>query len=135
MPPTCEYERLYAAYVFTDDPVFVVVGAERTVRALRTWRRLTADSGLIMAIPEKRHLGSHAMWLRVSVIVALGIVVVPTAKLLHAARVIKVTLAEGVEFSLYRSRARNPLSPVCRTCRRMSGDVGECRGMSACRMT
>ena len=65
VPPTCEYERLYAAYVFTDDPVFVVVGAERTVRALRTWRRLTADSGLIMASPQKRHLGSHAMWLGV----------------------------------------------------------------------
>ena len=35
----------------------------------------------------------------------------------------------------HRAGAAPHLSPVCRTCRRMSGHVGECRGMSACRMT
>ena len=100
---TCDFERLYTAYIFTDDPIFVVVGAQRALRALRVWRQLTTDTGLIMAIPEKRHLGSHATWLGVIIIVSLGIVVVPTAKLLRAAHAIRRTLSSGIEFSDYRS--------------------------------
>ena len=37
-------QRLYAAYMFTDDPVIgilIVVGVQRALRALRVWRRLT----------------------------------------------------------------------------------------------
>ncbi|KAL3911925.1 MAG: hypothetical protein SGPRY_008513, partial [Prymnesium sp.] len=36
----CPQARLYGALMYTDDPIFVVVGADRGVRALRAWRRI-----------------------------------------------------------------------------------------------
>ena len=95
--------RLYAAFMYTDDPVVVTVGVQRTLRALRVWRRLTNDVNLIMAIPEKRNLGTHALWLGVLLMVTLGIVVVPRHKLLRAAVVIRQTLAGGQPFHVYRA--------------------------------
>ncbi|KAL3926769.1 MAG: hypothetical protein SGPRY_003147, partial [Prymnesium sp.] len=56
----CPQARLYAALMYTDDPVFVVVGKRRMLRALRAWRLLTNRAKLIMAIPEKRSIGSWA---------------------------------------------------------------------------
>ena len=44
--------------MYTDDPAFMVVGRARAIRILREWRRLTDRLNLIMAIPEKRTLGS-----------------------------------------------------------------------------
>ena len=75
-----QQRRLYTAYMYTDDPIWVVVGVDRTLRALRVWRQLTDAVGLIMAIPEKRHLGAQILWLGVLIIISLGIVVVPKAK-------------------------------------------------------
>ena len=98
-----EQRRLYSAYVYSDDPVFLVVGVERTLRALRAWRRLTTSAGLIMAIPEKRSLGTHAPWLGVLILAGLGIVVVPKAKLLRAAGTISAVLRGGQPFHIYRS--------------------------------
>ena len=71
--------------MYTDDPVFIVVGVQRALRALRLWRRLTDEMGLVMAIAEKRSLGSWTLWIGVLLIPALGIVVVPRSKLLRAA--------------------------------------------------
>ena len=48
----------------------------RTLRALRVWRQLTDAVGLIMAIPEKRHLGAQILWLGVLIIISLGYFVV-----------------------------------------------------------
>ena len=98
-----EQRRLYSCYVYSDDPVFLVVGVQRTLRALRVWRRLTTDAGLIMAIPEKRSLGTHAPWLGVLLVVGLGLVVVPKAKLLRAAGSISAVLKNGQPFHIYRS--------------------------------
>ena len=56
IPPgyVCPQLRLFSAFMYTDDPLFLTVGLERTKRALRVWRRLTNAIRLIMAIPEKR---------------------------------------------------------------------------------
>jgi len=96
-------QRLYSAYMFTDDPICVVVGVDRTLRALRAWRRLTDSVGLIMAIPEKRSLGCWAKWLGVLLIPALGLVVVPRDKLIRAAASITATLEHGTEFHVYHA--------------------------------
>jgi hypothetical protein len=53
-------ERLYVVHMYTDDPIMAVVGVDRAIRLLRLWARLTVELGLIMAIPEKRSLGTWA---------------------------------------------------------------------------
>eukprot|EP00965_Chrysotila_dentata_P120289 3977629-Pleurochrysis_carterae.AAC.1 len=53
-------QRLYFAHMYTHDPIIGVVGVQRAVRALRTWRTLTNNANLLMAIPEKRTLGVWA---------------------------------------------------------------------------
>lgn len=101
--PLNEESRLYFAAMFTDDPLIAVVGVKRAVRALRLWRQLTQRSGLLMAIPEKRLLGTWAKWLGVVVIAALGIVVVPRDKLLRAMDAVRRALRGGLDFGEYRS--------------------------------
>ena len=98
-----QQRRLYTAYMYTDDPIWIVVGVDRTLRALRVWRQLTDAIGLIMAIPEKRHLGTQILWLGILVIISLGIVVVPKAKLLRASSAVTAVLAGGQPFHFYRS--------------------------------
>ena len=100
---TCTECRLYQIHMYCDDMLLVVVGADRAVRALRIWKTLVNDLGVIMAKPEKRHAGTHAVWLGVTLIVTLGICVVPTLKLLRAAQVISKTLDGQVTFAEYRS--------------------------------
>ena len=101
--PVQHEQRLYHAAMYADDPCLAVVGVERAVRALRVWRQLTQDAGLIMAIPEKRHLGGWVKWLGVLVVAGLGIIVIPRDKLLRAQEAIRRVLAGGMEFGTYRS--------------------------------
>lgn len=105
IPPgyVCPQLRLFSAFMYTDDPLFLTVGLERTKRALRVWRRLTNAIRLIMAIPEKRTLGSWGRWLGVNVISNLGLVVVPRDKILRASAAIADVLERGVHFHVYRS--------------------------------
>ena len=105
IPPgyVCPQLRLFSAYMYTDDPLFLTVGLERTKRALRVWRKLTNAIRLIMAIPEKRTLGSWGKWLGVNVISNLGLVVVPRDKILRASAAIADVLEAGVQFHVYRS--------------------------------
>jgi hypothetical protein len=49
--------RLYNGKIYTDDGAFLVNGAQRTARLLGTWGRLTAEIGVLMAVPEKRSIG------------------------------------------------------------------------------
>ena len=100
IPPgyVCPQLRLFSAFMYTDDPLFLTVGLERTKRALRVWRRLTNAIRLIMAIPEKRTLGSWGRWLGVNVIPNLGLVVVPRDKILRASAAIADVLERGVHF-------------------------------------
>ena len=105
IPPgyVCPQLRLYACYYYTDDPQFHFVSVERTKRGLRVWRRLTEAVGLIMAIPEKRSLGSWSKWIGAFLLFGLGIVVVPREKILRASAVISDVLSDGVEFHVYRA--------------------------------
>ena len=99
----CAQQRLYSVYMYTDDPIFIVVGCQRTIRALRVWRRLTDSIGLVMAIPEKRTLGGWAPWIGVAIVAALGLIIVPRDKVLRAAAAIADVLEDKVEFHIYRS--------------------------------
>lgn len=99
----CPQQRLWFATMYTDDPIFVVVGARRAIRALQCWRQLTIDLKLVMAIPEKRVLGSWALWIGALVIAPLGILIIPRHKLMRAATVIQSVLQNGCPFHVYRS--------------------------------
>ena len=95
--------RLYIVHMYTDDPIFAVVGVQRAVRLLRIWMSLVADVGLIMAIEEKRHLGTWAPWLGVILLAGLGFVLIPKAKLLRTVQRIDELLTSGLPFQDYRS--------------------------------
>eukprot|EP00965_Chrysotila_dentata_P066943 2216200-Pleurochrysis_carterae.AAC.1 len=89
--------------MYTDDPIIAVVGVARALRALRVWRTLTTDVGLLMAIPEKRTLGVWARWLGALLFAALGIVAIPKAELLRASAHMRAAIAGTLDFSTYRS--------------------------------
>lgn len=97
----CPQARLYAALMYTDDPIFITEGSQHTLRALRPWRQTTNDFGLTMAIPAKRSLESWAIWLGVVIFAVLGVVSVATAKLLRAQLCIDRALADVCEFHEY----------------------------------
>eukprot|EP00965_Chrysotila_dentata_P029737 988449-Pleurochrysis_carterae.AAC.1 len=56
-----------------------------------------------MAIPEKRTLGVWARWLGALLFASLGVVVIPKAKLLRAAKQIGDALEGELDFAAYRS--------------------------------
>jgi len=95
--------RLYAALMYCDDSLLITVGAARTVRILRVWRRLVRDAGLIMAIPEKRTVGVWCLWIGALIFTPLAVVAVPRAKIVRASEVIRRLLSKGIEFAEYRS--------------------------------
>ena len=55
--------RLVSAMMYTDDPTFLAVGADRAIRLLRVWRWLTRHMNLTMAIAAKHAIGTRATWL------------------------------------------------------------------------
>ena len=95
--------RLYAALMYCDDSLLIVVGASRAIRVLRAWRRLVTDAGLIMAIPEKRTVGVWCTWIGALIFSTLGVIAVPRAKIIRATSAIKRLCSVGIEFGEYRS--------------------------------
>jgi hypothetical protein len=95
--------RLYFVHMYTDDPIMGVVGVRRAIRLLTAWMRLMTELKLIMAIPEKRQLGTWAPWLGVILLAGLGLVLVPKAKLLRTVQRIDELLTNGMAFQEYRS--------------------------------
>jgi hypothetical protein len=73
--------RLYAAFIYTDDPLFLAISPERMARVLKVWTTLCVDLGLMMAIPEKRQCGTHVLWLGAGISATLGLAWVPLPKL------------------------------------------------------
>lgn len=59
----CNQSRLAIIPMFTDDPVAIVVGAQRALRILRSWHTKTGSVNLTMAEAEKRQIGSHVEWI------------------------------------------------------------------------
>ena len=96
-------QRLYFVHMYTDDPFFGVVGVQRALALLRVWRRLTLDTKLIMAIPEKRNLGTSLIWLGVLFLAGLGLVIIPTNKRLRAAVAARQAAQGEQDFATYRS--------------------------------
>jgi site-specific DNA-cytosine methylase len=76
--------RLAVSLVYTDDMLFLVVGAERMARALRIWSETVHSLGLMMAGPEKRQCGTWVEWLGAGISSSLGVGWVPTTKVLKA---------------------------------------------------
>jgi len=89
--------------MYTDDPIFGVVGRDRALRLLSTWMRLVTEMRLKMAIHEKRHLGTWAPWLGVLLLAGLGLVLIPKAKLLRTIERINELLTHGLSFQDYRA--------------------------------
>ena len=84
--------RLYSAFTFCDDNILIVVGVERTLIAIEERGRLEREAGLIMAIPEKRMLGTWGLWLGILIFSQLGFILVPKAKLLRASQAVVATI-------------------------------------------
>ena len=97
--------RAYAVHQYTDDAAFTCIGAERTVRALRCWHRVTAGFGLPMAIDAKRQVGTRLLWLGMEWHVSLGLLVLQQAKVQRAAEALDLIIsgAHVTTFDTYRS--------------------------------
>jgi hypothetical protein len=52
-------DRLWSCFVYTDDTIFLIVGAARTVRVLGAWGDLTRDVRTLMAGESKRQAGNR----------------------------------------------------------------------------
>lgn len=76
--------RLWACHCYTDDPVIICCGVQRTIRALRLWHKITAGGNWLMAIEEKRQLGCSALVLGAQLHLSAGLVVIPPDKILRA---------------------------------------------------
>jgi hypothetical protein len=86
--------RLWSGHVFTDDPVWAIVGGPRTARLLSLWGDLTSSIGALMAGDPKRQLGCCVRWNGAFINAFLGNVVVPPNKVLRAVGILS-TLAAG----------------------------------------
>ena len=95
--------RLYTSLTFCDDSIIGVVGVDRAMRAIRTRRDITHESGLIMAIWEKRTLGVWGVWLGIALFVCLGLVIVPRDKLARASQAVLSAVNGQLCFDEYRS--------------------------------
>jgi len=96
-------DTLFRAHIYTDDPLFMVIGVDRTLRALRLWRAVTQRFKLLMAIPEKRRIGTMVKWLGFLPSPMHGLIVVQKVKLLRAIAAIKTALTTGITFAKYRA--------------------------------
>jgi hypothetical protein len=102
-PSDCTQTRLAALKMYTDDPAGIVVGRARLKRMLAAWRHVTSEINLIMAGPDKRQLGAHIEWIGILIIAALGLVVVPRAKLVRAREALVRAVAGEMTFGEYRA--------------------------------
>ena len=101
---TGRYEdMLLRAHIYTDDPLFICVGAARALRALRLWRTITSRYRLLMAIPQKRKIGTMVPWLGFLPAPSHGLLAVKRDKLLRAVFAIRQALHHRLHFDQYRS--------------------------------
>ena len=97
-------ERLYSVHIYTDDPVFSVVGNERLLRAMRIWNKVTKDWGFRTAIARKRQVGPCICWLGFNFYLPMGIVAVAPDKIARAVQLLNSILAgTTITFNQYRS--------------------------------
>jgi len=94
---------LFRAHIYTDDPIFMVIGVQRTLRALRLWRKITSRFRLLMAIPEKRKIGTMVKWLGFLPCPMHGLIVVQQSKLVRATLFVQQALSGALSVTRYRS--------------------------------
>ena len=99
----CTQTRLAVMHMYQDDPVFVVVGVDRTMRMLAAWREVTESINIEMAGPEKRQIGGDVEWIGVGLLAAIGLVAIPVNKLLRARDAIIRAIRHEITFGEYRS--------------------------------
>ena len=95
--------RLYTSLTYIDDNICAIVGVEQAIRAIKLRRQIEQEAGLIMAIPEKRMLGTWGLWLGILLFSSLGMVVVPANKRVRASHAINLALNSQLAFDSYRS--------------------------------
>ena len=95
-------DRRFFNLMYTDDALFGAVGIDATLNLLREWRGVTSEAGLIMAIPQKREIGTCVLWLGIYFFSILGVAVVTAAKLLRATELIQRALSGELEFSAWQ---------------------------------
>ena len=80
------HARLFEILMFTDDPILLIVGADRVVRALKVWHRLWGPTGANFeyAKAHKWQAGVRAIWAGAGVSAALGIAWTPRSKIVTA---------------------------------------------------
>ena len=89
--------------MYTDDPIFSVVGNDVLKRAMRCWHKTTTDFGLKMAIAQKRQVGSRLTWLGFNFYLSAGIISAAPEKLTRARENIQLILDGAVVvFDQYR---------------------------------
>ena len=95
--------RLYSAHTYCDDNIVIVVGVDLALKAIAIRAEIEREAGLIMAIPEKRMLGTWGVWLGIYIFAGLGIVVVPRHKLIRASEALRRALDKRLPFDEYQS--------------------------------
>ena len=98
----CTQTRLASMHMYQDDPIFIVVGVDRTMRMLAAWREVTESINIEMA-RDKRQIGGDIEWIGISLLVAIGLVAIPVNKLLRARDAIQRTLRHEATFGEYRA--------------------------------
>ena len=88
-------DRLFDAMQYTDDPVFTIVGVQRTILAITVWHQIIAGSGLMPAKFSKWQIGAGVHWLGGCCYPSLGVMWVPRDKAMRTRARIQ-TVLDGV---------------------------------------
>ena len=88
-------DRLFDAMQYTDDPVFTIVGVQRTILAITVWHQIITGSGLMPAKFSKWQIGAGVHWLGGCCYPSLGVMWVPRDKAMRTRARIQ-TVLDGV---------------------------------------
>ena len=85
-------DRMFDAQMYTDDPIWTIVGVKRTLLAIMIWHDMIGDSGFMPAQASKWQIGGGATWLGGCCYPSLGLMWVPRDKALRARQRIQTVL-------------------------------------------
>jgi len=85
-------DALYAAHIFTDDPLFIIVGTERTVRITGHLGQLCEETRAILSNGRKMQVGTSVKWSGIYFCSHLALVVVPPHKVLRAIATLRLVV-------------------------------------------
>ena len=85
-------DRMFDCMMYTDDPIWTVVGVQRTALAIQVWHEMVDGSGLMPAKTPKWQIGAGAVWLGGCCYPSLGVMWVPRDKALRVRQRIQTVL-------------------------------------------